>query len=221
MDPVSFEQWNEAMVEKYDIEAYYSRSNYIVRLIESKRIHWILNLLCPQESEVILEVGCGAGHVLQKIPVGKLYGIDISSKMISLATRRLGERANLKKGSAERIEYPDQFFDKIICTEVLEHTLDPSVVLREIQRVVKPGGTVILSIPNEAVIDRAKQFFVKTGIFKLFLKNIPEINEWHRHDFNLQLLRTMTRGVLEEVEVVPVPSVVLPLRYVGKYKPSS
>ena len=31
MDPVSFEQWNEAMVEKYDIEAYYSRSNYTVR----------------------------------------------------------------------------------------------------------------------------------------------------------------------------------------------
>jgi len=220
MDHVSFEKWNEAMVEKYDIEAYYSRSNCAVRFVESKRIDWILNLLAPQKSETILEVGCGAGHVLQKIPLGKLYGIDVSSKMISLATRRLGDLVDLKKCNAERIEYPDKFFDKIICTEVLEHTLDPSAVLREIQRVVKPGGTIILSIPNEAVIDKAKQFFVKTGIFKWFFKNIPEINEWHRHDFNLQLLRTLTRGILEEVEVVPVPSAVLPLRYVGKYRPS-
>ena len=218
MEKASFEGWNEKMVEKYDIEAYYSSSNPAVKYIENRRIYWILELLCPQDSENILEVGCGAGHVLQGVAVGQLYGIDLSSRMLSLARKRLGDKVELKKCNAESIDYPDDVFDKIICTEVLEHTLNPSRVLHEIRRVAKAGGTVVLSIPNEGLINKSKEFFIKVGIFKVFFKNTPERNEWHLHSFSLPILRSMTKGILEELEIRAIPNRFFPLRYVGKYK---
>lgn len=215
-----FEEWNEQMVEKYDIETYYSDSNPIIRYIENRRIYWILKLLSPQENEKIFEVGCGAGHVLQGMAVGQLYGIDLSSRMLSLARERLGDKVELKKCNAESIHYPDNFFDKIICTEVLEHTLNPSSVIQEIFRVSKPGGVVILSIPNEDLINRCKDAFIRTGIFKIFFSNIPEKNEWHLHNFSLPILRSMTHGVLEELQIKAIPNRLLPLRYVSQYQVS-
>lgn len=218
MKEESFSEWNEQMVEKYDIESYYSESNPVIRYVEKRRVSLVLKLLSPQENEKIFEVGCGAGHVLQGVSVGQLYGIDLSERMLSLARKRLGDKVELKKCNAGKIDYPDDFFDKIICTEVLEHTLDPIAVLREIKRVARAGGTVVLSIPNEALIDRLKQIFMKTGVFKILFKNIPEKNEWHLHSFSLPVLRSMTRGLLEELEVKAIPNRLVPIRYVGEYK---
>lgn len=218
MKEESFSEWNEQMVEKYDIESYYSESNPVIRYVEKRRVSLVLKLLSPQENEKIFEVGCGAGHVLQGVSVGQLYGIDLSERMLSLARKRLGDKVELKKCNAGKIDYPDDFFDKIICTEVLEHTLDPIAVLREIKRVARTGGTVVLSIPNEALIDRLKQIFMKTGVFKILFKNIPEKNEWHLHSFSLPVLRSMTRGLLEELEVKAIPNRLVPIRYVGEYK---
>jgi len=213
-----FEQWNEQMVEKYNIESYYSKSNPVIRYIEKRRIYWISKLLSPREDEKILEVGCGAGHVLQAVGVGKLYGIDLSPRMLYLARKRLGDRVELKKCNGEHIDYPDDCFDKIICTEVLEHTLHPAKVIEEIARVSRPGGVVILSIPYEDLINKMKRVFVATGIFKLLFKNIPQENEWHLHDFSLSLLRSITKGIINEMEIQALPNRFVPLRYVGKYR---
>jgi ubiquinone/menaquinone biosynthesis C-methylase UbiE len=213
-----FEEWNERMVEKYDIEVYYSASNPVIRYIESRRIYWLLRLLSPRDNEKIFEVGCGAGHVLHGVGVGQLYGIDLSPRMLSQAKQRLGDKVELKKCNAEKIEYPDNCFDKTICTEVLEHTLHPARVIEEIARVSKPGGVVILSIPYENLINRIKAVFVATGIFKLLFKNIPKENEWHLHDFSLSTLRSITKGFMDEMEIRAVPNRFFPLRYVGKYK---
>jgi ubiquinone/menaquinone biosynthesis C-methylase UbiE len=218
MDEGSFEKWNEEMVEKYDIDVYYSKSNPVIKYVEFRRIYWILRMLSPQDHENILDVGCGAGHILHRIGKGKLYGIDLSPKMLSLTKSRLGDGVILKKCNAESIEYPDRFFEKIICSEVLEHTLDPSTVIREIRRVAKAGGTVVLSIPNEELIDKIKSILVRTGIFKLFFKNIPDRNEWHLHSFSLPVLRSMTNGMLDELEIKAIPHRFFPLRYVGRFK---
>ncbi len=213
-----FEEWNERMVEKYDIETYYSLSNPVIRYIEKRRIYWLLKLLSPLENENILEVGCGAGHVLQGVGVGHLYGIDLSPTMLARARKRLGDKVELKKCNGEHIDYPDNRFDKVICTEVLEHTIHPAKVIEEITRVSKPGGIVVLSIPYENLINKLKGALVATGFFKLLFKNIPKENEWHLHDFSLSFLRSITKGIMNEMEIRALPNRFFPLRYVGKYK---
>jgi ubiquinone/menaquinone biosynthesis C-methylase UbiE len=213
-----FEEWNDRMVEKYDIETYYSRSNPVIRYIERRRIDWLVKLLSPMEYEKILEVGCGAGHVLQRVGLGQLYGIDLSPKMLSRARNRLGDKVDLKRCNGEHIDFPNDWFDKVICTEVLEHTIHPAKVLEEIARVSKPGGIVLLSIPYENLINKLKSALGATGIFNLLFKNIPKENEWHLHNFSLPLLRSLTQGLMEEIAVRAIPSGCFPLRYVAKYK---
>ncbi|MEK7600453.1 MAG: class I SAM-dependent methyltransferase [Patescibacteria group bacterium] len=51
-------------------------------------------------------------------------------------------------GSAERIPFPDTSFDGIVCTQVLEHVVHPEQAMREMSRVLRPGGTMLLTVPQ-------------------------------------------------------------------------
>jgi len=82
--------WNEVMVKKYDVENYYEKSSFAIRWIERMRIRTVLRAVGIRPGERLLEVGCGAGHVLGRIPQGELVGIDLSSHMV----RRTRERTN-------------------------------------------------------------------------------------------------------------------------------
>jgi SAM-dependent methyltransferase len=57
---------------------------------------------------------------------------------------------------------PDGAFDRVICTEVLEHTEDPAAILAEIRRVLRPGGIAVITVPNDPLILRLKGFVRRT-----------------------------------------------------------
>jgi len=219
MDKISFEAWNERMAENWDFEEYYNTSNPIVKYLEKIRTSWILRLACPKDDEKIIEIGCGAGHVLEKINKGIMYGIDLSKRLISIAHDRLGSRVELKRCSAEDIEYPDNFFDKIICADIIEHVENPKKVLEEIRRIGKHDTLVIISVPNDKIICRIRDLLVRLGVFKLLFKKVPDARwNWHLHVFDESMLNNLTGGVLEKIQLKALPSRLLPLRYVGSYK---
>lgn len=100
----------------------------------------------------ILDVGCGQGLLLKKIsqraaPGSQLYGLDISPKLVEIA-RSNNPTATVEVGDAESMPYPDSTFDVATMTEALEHMLDYDAALREVHRVLKPGGVFIVSVPN-------------------------------------------------------------------------
>ena len=86
----------------------------------------------------LTDLGCG------------FWGIDPSLRMIEQANRTFGAlpKAHFSVGRAERIEFPDEFFDAVICMGVLERVDDDGAALREMVRVLKRGGTLIVSLPN-------------------------------------------------------------------------
>jgi len=99
----------------------------------------------------ILDLGCGNGNVLEKIKLksdADLYGLDLSENMIELAKEKLGTRVELKVGDAEQLPYDDNQFDVIICNASFHHYPNPDQVLREIRRVLKPNGTLVLGDPT-------------------------------------------------------------------------
>lgn len=111
----------------------------------------------------ILDVGCGTGANIQMInellPLAKeieYYGIDISPKAIE-AANDYKNKSDIKNcffevGDAESLKCDDANFDIVICTEVLEHLLHPGKALREIYRVLKSGGSSIITTPNSASV---------------------------------------------------------------------
>lgn len=96
----------------------------------------------------LLDVGCGVGYFLIRAEkYYETYGIDISHFAISYAKRNLN-KSILKLGSATNIPFSDEIFDIVTCFDVLEHIRNPREVLREIYRVLKPSGVLIVRVPN-------------------------------------------------------------------------
>jgi SAM-dependent methyltransferase len=207
--------WNEEMVRRYDIEAYYSAAHPIVRWIEAGRLRAIDRLAQVAPGARLLEVGCGAGHVLARFDARPRVGIDLSPTMLAKSRARLGPGTPLVLGSADALPFADGSFDCVICTEVLEHTPDPGAVIHELVRVAG-HGCVVVSIPNESGIDRAKRALRATPGLRGMLRSLAaEGNEWHLHRFDLRMLQTVI-GVTARLErVVAVPLRLLPLRYVA------
>lgn len=92
----------------------------------------------------LLDVGCGMGRLLAKLPGFTRYGMDISSAYLSYAIRGEGEFCLAK---VEEMPYHNEYFDTVVCTDVLEHVLDLNVAVAQLFRVLKPGGYLVVRVP--------------------------------------------------------------------------
>lgn len=111
-------------------------------------------LLAFPSSAQILEIGCGTGANLRLLAQrggfsGKVCGIDQSQTFVEAASRfayeeNVADRIELRVGDIHSLSYPDDVFDIVIAHTVISHVTDPSTVIREMGRVVKPGGTVVI-----------------------------------------------------------------------------
>ena len=212
----SVSEWTEAMVDRYDIDRYYERSHPIVRWIERRRLETLRRFAAARPTDRILEVGVGGGHVLAKFPGMQRTGIDLSPTMLQRARRRLGGDVELLQGSADQLPFEDATFDVVLCTEVLEHVVKPARVVRELMRVAAPGARVVVSIPNEAIIDRAKRMIRRMPIIRTLLRTLAsEGNEWHLHHLDRSALQQMTAGSATIKRVQGVPNNIVPVRYVA------
>ena len=110
---------------------------------------WIVDLLRPRKGGRFLDIGCARGLLLKEALNKGLdtYGIDISDEAI------LEARVNVPKSEvlvhdAERLPYPDRFFDYVTNIGTLEHLIQPENCLREMHRVLKTEGTLCIMLPN-------------------------------------------------------------------------
>ena len=105
--------------------------------------------LAVKPGETILEVGIGTGLNLPLYPPScRLTGIDLSQEMLDKAVERAQKLAMpnvvLKVMDATSLDFADNEFDKAVATYTISAVPDPVAVLREMCRVVKPGGTLVL-----------------------------------------------------------------------------
>jgi len=98
-----------------------------------------------------LELGCGTGVFLEKVARSgaTIHGLDLSLDLLAQARLRLAAANNvhLDRGNAEAMTYPDAHFDAAYGSSVLHH-LDLDGALREVHRVLKPGGRIVFAEPN-------------------------------------------------------------------------
>ena len=73
--------------------------------------------------------------------------------------------------------FENKSVDIAICTEVIEHVIDPKVVLNELNRIIKDDGLIIISIPNEKLINKLKDIIDLFKVYQKFFSNIPKRND--------------------------------------------
>jgi dTDP-4-dehydrorhamnose reductase len=95
----------------------------------------------------VLDFGCGSGIFVQELAEARYhsYGIDISEEAIKFG--RLQGRKNLEVLDSHKVNYPDNTFDAIVTLDVLEHLEDEEWALKEMERILKPDGVLVVMVP--------------------------------------------------------------------------
>lgn len=116
-----------------------------------RRARIILENLNMKGGDKVLDVGCGRGFYLNAIsqlyPRAEVTGVDSNLKYIETAKKITKGKVIL--GDATKLPFPDNYFDRIICSEVLEHIANDNLAISEIHRVLKRRGEAFISVPNK------------------------------------------------------------------------
>jgi SAM-dependent methyltransferase len=113
------------------------------------------------EGDLVLDLGCGFGrHVYESLRCGaRVVACDLalpelhqvlatSAAMVEVGDVSAQAQTSAVIGDAQRLPFPNEVFDQVIASEVLEHVPDDSVAMSELTRVLKPGGVLAVTVPS-------------------------------------------------------------------------
>ena len=115
-----------------------------------RRARVLLEYLALEDGMDVLDCGCGMGFylmVMGQLRNVQLTGVDTDIQRLEFA-ERFGIHATLVDGDATALPFADSSFDRVLMSEVLEHVPDDAAALREVQRVLRPGGILAISVPH-------------------------------------------------------------------------
>jgi len=188
-----------------------------------RRVPIMLRFLDPRPTDRIADLGCGMGfnlRTLSELYDCRLFGVERNPVTLQRTRAELAStRVCVVRGDVTRLPFPDETFDKILMTEVLEHIPDEQMALREIRRVLRPGGTFALSVPNDDY-PLAWDPLNKT-LEKCFGTHVPKDIWWlagiwadHVRLYSTQALTQSLRAADFEVdEVVPFTHYCVPFHH--------
>ena len=118
--------------------------------------------------ERLLDIGCGDGYFLLRSKCTERYGLD----------KRIGDDVG------DSLDFSDNYFDYVTMLAVIEHIDDPKPLLKEIHRVLKPGGRLVFTTPKKQA-----EFLIR-----LYVKNIHEEHEAY---YDLDKVRELANGLFD------------------------
>jgi len=215
-------RWNDEMVLKYHKEGtLFESKNLILRLLEIMRLKKMIRVGKIKKKDTILDLGCGEGFLISFLPEkNKIIGVDISKVALKRAKNFLAGKKNfeLKYGDAQNLKIPNETFDKIFCSEMLEHLPNPKKAIEEIRRVLKKNGLAIISVPDEKRIQSIMRI-VKILSLNKFLHSArkTEDYEWHLHQADKQFIFDISKGLFKIKKICRTP-LILGYRFIAILK---
>lgn len=117
----------------------------------ARRVRVVLDYLDIQPADTVLDCGAGLGwitHVIARLHACRLAATDYDVPRLLTALRENPREVSIAASDIYHLPYRDAFFDKVVLSEVLEHVPDDAAALSEVARVVRPGGTIAITVPN-------------------------------------------------------------------------
>jgi len=150
-----------------------------------------------------LDVGCGGGfscEFMAELGVD-VYGIDQSQKCIEAATNHAntsGFEIDYCCGMAENMPYPDNYFDVVVCVDVLEHVASVPYVISEIFRILKPNGLFFFDTINR----NFKSRFVMIWLMENILGEIQRgVHDWNKFIKPEELTNFLEKSGFKDIEM--------------------
>ena len=135
------------------------------------RLSWMDRQIDWQDQQV-LDLGCAGGFMAEALDErgAVVTGIDPAEEAIAAArahAEQTGRKISYDVGVGENLPYPDHRFDAVVCVDVLEHVQDLQQVIREIARVLRPGGLFLFDTINRNPLSRLATITVAEDILRL------------------------------------------------------
>ena len=148
----------------------------------------------------VLDVGCGAGTDLVRFAKGGaiVSGVDLSAAAIALARQNVSQQgleADLREADGEHLPYAEATFDLVFAHGVVQYTPDGAALIRECQRVLKPGGEAIFQVYN-----RVSWLNALSGLMKVPLEHedAPVLEKYSASEFKAMLTGFRDIRIVEE-----------------------
>ncbi len=162
-----------------------------------RRAKLVVSELSPQKKDKILDVGCGDGfylYLLSHMGDFNLTGIDSDPVALKIAKKQIGRKyIKYVVGDVLKMPFKKESFNKIVCSEVLEHLEDDEQGVKEIKRVLKKNGVACITVPHwnypffwdpvNYILQRVFRTHIKSGFwsgvwnFHVRLYKIPELKK--------------------------------------------
>ena len=182
-------KFQKKVFEKYSVKVQKEASDLVIISI----IDFIIREMKKKGkySIKILDVGCGGGQLLEnfaKFPQVEVYGVDISEKALQIARTR-GYKVFLCNVETEKLPFNDESIDIVVVNDLLEHLITPDNLLREVYRILKREGKLVISVPN---ISHPVSWFMQ-----IFLDLPPmqsaRYKSVHVRDYTLRILKCVMK----------------------------
>lgn len=137
------------------------------KLRADRRASYFLELSQMNIGDSVLEIGCGTGLFTEKVSISgaKIIATDLSENLLEVARKKNIPNCTFQANDAHKLNYPNETFEIVFGSSIIHH-LDMMVALREVFRVLKPGGKIVFAEPNML----NPQIFIQ--------KNVPFIKKW-------------------------------------------
>ena len=152
MDPAI--RFFDSTAKDYDVKHYGQAVRSLMTVRQERVLELVDTLALPQGAKV-LDAGCGPGYLVQALALRgfNVCGADAAAGMLRNAKARLSatpstHAVEFELCSIEELPYPDESFDLVCSTGVIEYLQDDAKALSEMFRVLKPGGHLVLPVTN-------------------------------------------------------------------------
>ena len=145
----------------------------------------LLNELAPMDPGRVLDIGCGTGVLLARLAARgwSPVGLDLCEPMVHQARTKLRDRTDsvsLAVGDSEHVPFAEQSFDAVTCANSFHHYPQQQTVVREMFRVLKPGGVLLL-------LDGWPDQFIGRIMYDIIIAHV-EPGVWHRESRDMRML---------------------------------
>jgi ubiquinone/menaquinone biosynthesis C-methylase UbiE len=153
----------------------------------------------------ILECGCGPGGILKEFVEQRwrLTGIDINPRHLALARSELGKSVDWFQADVENLPFRNQAFDIVCCVGVLSYLQEDEAAVTEISRIVKPGGVVIMALPNWLMLNKIfDPYYYLVWMPLRALRKLtaaPEVATRRRQRFSAEMIRRYKPARINEM----------------------